>query len=161
MQYNKDAVTIEGVVRDAIVAAGGISESNADAFQKVGWSRAARTDKGVSAVGQVVAHGTHRLGGRVCLRQQSQKRRRFWVGALNEPRNAKLLAARLHQIPASPCNYRDFPSGILPDPKSQPIPHMKPLGLGLGGTVAGHGGHQVSLGEDTVHIEDQQPDLAA
>jgi tRNA pseudouridine38-40 synthase len=55
MQYNKDAVTIEGVVRDAIVAAGGISESNADAFQKVGWSRAARTDKGVSAVGQVVA----------------------------------------------------------------------------------------------------------
>jgi tRNA pseudouridine38-40 synthase len=55
MQYNKDAPTIEGALRDALVAAGGISASNADAFAKVGWSRAARTDKGVSAVGQVVA----------------------------------------------------------------------------------------------------------
>lgn len=55
MQYNKDTPTIEGVLRDAIVAAGGISTANADAFSKVGWSRAARTDKGVSAVGQVIA----------------------------------------------------------------------------------------------------------
>ena len=55
MQYNKDTPTIEGVLRDAIVSAGGISTANADVFSKVGWSRAARTDKGVSAVGQVIA----------------------------------------------------------------------------------------------------------
>jgi tRNA U38,U39,U40 pseudouridine synthase TruA len=55
MQYNKDQPTIEGTLRDAIVAAGLISQANADAFSKVAWSRAARTDKGVSAVGQVVA----------------------------------------------------------------------------------------------------------
>lgn len=55
MQYNKDQPTIEGTLRDALVAAGLISHLNADAFSKVAWSRAARTDKGVSAVGQVVA----------------------------------------------------------------------------------------------------------
>lgn len=55
MQYNKDQETIEGTLRDALVSAGLISEANADAFSKVAWSRAARTDKGVSAVGQVVA----------------------------------------------------------------------------------------------------------
>ena len=55
MQYNKDQPTIEGTLRDALVAAGLISQLNADAFSKVAWSRAARTDKGVSAVGQVVA----------------------------------------------------------------------------------------------------------
>lgn len=55
MQYNKDQPTIEGTLRDAIVSAGLISTQNADAFSKVAWSRAARTDKGVSAVGQVVA----------------------------------------------------------------------------------------------------------
>ena len=55
MQYNKDQTTIEGTLRDALVAAGLIAQANADAFSKVAWSRAARTDKGVSAVGQVVA----------------------------------------------------------------------------------------------------------
>jgi len=55
MQYNKDQQTIEGTLRDALVSAGLVSESNADAFSKIAWSRAARTDKGVSAVGQVVA----------------------------------------------------------------------------------------------------------
>lgn len=39
----------------AIRAAGGISEANSDekGFMKIHWMRAARTDKGVSAVGQV------------------------------------------------------------------------------------------------------------
>jgi tRNA pseudouridine38-40 synthase len=37
------------------VKAGGISQDNAGDFTKVQWTRAARTDKGVSAVGQCIA----------------------------------------------------------------------------------------------------------
>jgi tRNA U38,U39,U40 pseudouridine synthase TruA len=56
MQYNKDLPTIERALRDAIVAAGGIAPSNVgDDFSKIGWSRSARTDRGVSALGQVVS----------------------------------------------------------------------------------------------------------
>jgi tRNA pseudouridine38-40 synthase len=56
MQYNKALPTIEKALRDAIAAAGGIAPANVgDDFSKIGWSRAARTDRGVSAVGQVVA----------------------------------------------------------------------------------------------------------
>jgi tRNA pseudouridine38-40 synthase len=49
--------TIEEDLFKAIHAAGGISDANADerGFQKIHWARAARTDKGVSAVGQVVS----------------------------------------------------------------------------------------------------------
>ena len=49
------AATAEGELEAAIARAGGISEANAGDFGKVQWTRAARTDKGVSAVGQVVA----------------------------------------------------------------------------------------------------------
>eukprot|EP00242_Pyramimonas_sp_CCMP2087_P004881 CAMPEP_0198214758 /NCGR_PEP_ID=MMETSP1445-20131203/43846_1 /TAXON_ID=36898 /ORGANISM="Pyramimonas sp., Strain CCMP2087" /LENGTH=452 /DNA_ID=CAMNT_0043890079 /DNA_START=163 /DNA_END=1521 /DNA_ORIENTATION=- len=55
MQRNPGVETIEEDLEKAIVKAGGISEANAGDFTKVNWSRAARTDKGVSAVGQVVA----------------------------------------------------------------------------------------------------------
>lgn len=56
MQYNKALPTIERALRDAIAAAGGIAPANVcDDFSKIGWSRAARTDRGVSAVGQVVS----------------------------------------------------------------------------------------------------------
>lgn len=57
MQKNPGAKTIEEDLFNAIHRAGGISEANADerGFQKVHWMRAARTDKGVSAVGQVVS----------------------------------------------------------------------------------------------------------
>ena len=56
MQYNKALPTIEKALRDAIAAAGGIAPANVgDDFSKIGWSRAARTDRGVSAVGQVVS----------------------------------------------------------------------------------------------------------
>ena len=49
--------TIENDLFSAIHAAGGISDANNDekGFQKVHWMRSARTDKGVSAVGQVVS----------------------------------------------------------------------------------------------------------
>ena len=46
--------TVEGELEAAIARAGGISRQRGD-FGKVQWTRAARTDKGVSAVGQVVA----------------------------------------------------------------------------------------------------------
>mmetsp|Transcript_7541 Transcript_7541/g.22295 ORF Transcript_7541/g.22295 Transcript_7541/m.22295 type:complete len:555 (-) Transcript_7541:1169-2833(-) len=55
MQRNPGCTTIEGVVHEALVASGGIIPENASDFSKVGWNRAARTDKGVSAVGQVVS----------------------------------------------------------------------------------------------------------
>ena len=54
-QRNPGAVTVEDELERAIVAAGGISADNAGDFSKVGWTRAARTDKGVSAVGQSIA----------------------------------------------------------------------------------------------------------
>jgi tRNA pseudouridine38-40 synthase len=55
MQRNPGAKTIEDDLESAIVKAGGIAESNSGDFNKVHWNRAARTDKGVSAVGQVVS----------------------------------------------------------------------------------------------------------
>lgn len=55
MQRNPGCSTIEGVLHTALVASGAISPENATDFSKVSWSRAARTDKGVSAVGQVVS----------------------------------------------------------------------------------------------------------
>ena len=55
MQRNPGAKTIEDDLEKAIVNAGGIATSNAGNFNKVHWNRAARTDKGVSAVGQVVS----------------------------------------------------------------------------------------------------------
>ena len=53
-QRNPGARTVEDELERAIVAAGGISADNAGDFTKVQWTRAARTDKGVSAVGQLV-----------------------------------------------------------------------------------------------------------
>lgn len=57
MQRNPDCKTIENDLFKAIHNAGGISEANSDdqGFQKIHWSRAARTDKGVSAMCQVVS----------------------------------------------------------------------------------------------------------
>ena len=55
MQRNPDAHTIETTLEKAIVAVGGVSDDNAGSFSKVSWSRSARTDKGVSALCQVVS----------------------------------------------------------------------------------------------------------
>ena len=55
MQRNPDAVTIEATLERALVESGGVSDLNAGSFSKVSWSRSARTDKGVSALGQVVS----------------------------------------------------------------------------------------------------------
>lgn len=55
MQRNPNARTIEATLEQAIVEAGGVSDQNAGSFTKVSWSRSARTDKGVSALGQVVS----------------------------------------------------------------------------------------------------------
>ncbi|KAJ7534206.1 hypothetical protein O6H91_13G083800 [Diphasiastrum complanatum] len=55
MQRNPGAVTIEGDLEEALFKAGAIAESNFGDPWKVEWMRAARTDKGVSAVGQVVS----------------------------------------------------------------------------------------------------------
>jgi len=55
LQINPGFKTIEGELEKAICKTGVIRESNQHDLQKVSWSRAARTDKGVHAVGQCVA----------------------------------------------------------------------------------------------------------
>ncbi|TYZ58996.1 hypothetical protein PybrP1_002148 [[Pythium] brassicae (nom. inval.)] len=51
---NEGVKTIEAEVERALFEAGGISAANYGFLQKVGWSRAARTDKGVHAAGQML-----------------------------------------------------------------------------------------------------------
>eukprot|EP00002_Diphylleia_rotans_P017162 TRINITY_DN3328_c0_g1_i6.p1 TRINITY_DN3328_c0_g1~~TRINITY_DN3328_c0_g1_i6.p1 ORF type:complete len:397 (-),score=74.83 TRINITY_DN3328_c0_g1_i6:25-1215(-) len=58
LQYNPGAKTLEDEIEKAIFAAGAISADNHGDFHKIGWQRAARTDKGVSALGQVVSYKT-------------------------------------------------------------------------------------------------------
>eukprot|EP00873_Tetraselmis_striata_P042527 jgi/Tetstr1/462791/TSEL_007742.t1 len=55
MQNNPGAKTIESELMAAMTKAGAISEQNADSYEKIQWKRAARTDKGVSAIGNVVS----------------------------------------------------------------------------------------------------------
>ncbi|KAK9794961.1 hypothetical protein WJX73_004923 [Symbiochloris irregularis] len=55
MQFNPGQKTIESEVMDAMAKAGAVSAANAGQFGKVSWARAARTDKGVNALGQVVS----------------------------------------------------------------------------------------------------------
>ena len=54
LQHNPGIETVEKALHDAICKAGVIRESNQDDLHKVKWTRAARTDKGVHALGQVV-----------------------------------------------------------------------------------------------------------
>ena len=55
MQLNPGAKTVEAELARAIFEAGGITASNYGDIHKIAWTRAARTDKGVSALGQVVS----------------------------------------------------------------------------------------------------------
>ncbi|KAG6610796.1 tRNA pseudouridine(38-40) synthase [Phytophthora cinnamomi] len=59
MQMNEGVKTIEAELERALFAAGGIAESNFGFLQKIGWSRAARTDKGVHAAGQLLTAKLH------------------------------------------------------------------------------------------------------
>jgi tRNA pseudouridine38-40 synthase len=53
LQINPDAITIEALLSKALFLAGGIEECNYENLQKIGWTRAARTDRGVHAVAQL------------------------------------------------------------------------------------------------------------
>jgi len=53
LQTNPLVTTIEDVLLEALVASGGVSQENAN-LKKIAWGRASRTDKGVSAVLNVV-----------------------------------------------------------------------------------------------------------
>ena len=55
LQKNPDVSTIEETLENAIHRAGGISDENQGTLQKVSWSRAGRTDKGVHALGQIIS----------------------------------------------------------------------------------------------------------
>jgi len=59
MQRNPGTTTIEGALMEALVKAGCIDLELENDFAKLKWSRAARTDKGVSAAGQVVSAMLH------------------------------------------------------------------------------------------------------
>ncbi|KAG7831617.1 hypothetical protein KL920_001137 [Ogataea angusta] len=55
MQMNPPAKTIEGDLFDAFVKAGAISKNNSNDLKKSSFMRAARTDKGVHAAGNVIS----------------------------------------------------------------------------------------------------------
>ncbi|PIA32866.1 hypothetical protein AQUCO_04300063v1 [Aquilegia coerulea] len=55
MQKNPGAKTIEGDLEEALYLAGGVPEHDRGKPKRFDWARSARTDKGVSAVGQVVS----------------------------------------------------------------------------------------------------------
>ncbi|KAH7429863.1 hypothetical protein KP509_09G069000 [Ceratopteris richardii] len=55
MQKNPGAVTIEGLLEEALLKAGALPVNYDGNPRRADWMRAARTDKGVSAVGQVVS----------------------------------------------------------------------------------------------------------
>lgn len=52
LQINPGAITVEAILEKALFLAGGIVEANFGNLQKVQWSRAARTDRGVHALAQ-------------------------------------------------------------------------------------------------------------
>eukprot|EP00002_Diphylleia_rotans_P025211 TRINITY_DN4984_c0_g3_i1.p1 TRINITY_DN4984_c0_g3~~TRINITY_DN4984_c0_g3_i1.p1 ORF type:complete len:450 (-),score=105.13 TRINITY_DN4984_c0_g3_i1:1125-2474(-) len=55
LQMNSGVRTIEEDIEKALFEAGAITPSNYGDLHKIGWQRAARTDKGVSALGQVAS----------------------------------------------------------------------------------------------------------
>uniref|UniRef100_A0A1J3I6M3 tRNA pseudouridine synthase 1 n=1 Tax=Noccaea caerulescens TaxID=107243 RepID=A0A1J3I6M3_NOCCA len=55
MQKNPGAKTIEGELEEALFHAGAVPEADRNKPRQYEWARSARTDKGVSAVGQVVS----------------------------------------------------------------------------------------------------------
>ena len=55
MQKNPGAKTIEGDLEEALFLSGAVPESDRGLPRRYDWARAARTDKGVSAAGQVVS----------------------------------------------------------------------------------------------------------
>ncbi|WOH03621.1 hypothetical protein DCAR_0623020 [Daucus carota subsp. sativus] len=55
MQKNPGAKTIEGDLEEALFQAGAVPEHDRGIPKRFDWARSARTDKGVSAVGQVVS----------------------------------------------------------------------------------------------------------
>ncbi|XP_019190039.1 PREDICTED: tRNA pseudouridine synthase A, mitochondrial isoform X2 [Ipomoea nil] len=55
MQKNPGAKTIEGDLEEALFHAGAVPEQDRGQPRRYDWARSARTDKGVSAVGQVVS----------------------------------------------------------------------------------------------------------
>lgn len=55
MQKNPGAKTIEGDLEEALYLSGAVPEEERGLHKRYDWARSARTDKGVSAVGQVVS----------------------------------------------------------------------------------------------------------
>ena len=55
LQKNPNVTTVEETLEVAIHKAGGISDENFGILQKISWSRAGRTDKGVHALGQIIS----------------------------------------------------------------------------------------------------------
>ena len=55
LQKNPGATTVAETVEGAMHRAGAISDENLGSLQKISWSNAGRTDKGVHAVGQIIS----------------------------------------------------------------------------------------------------------
>lgn len=79
LHRNPGARTIEAEVENALFSAGAISAQNFGNLAKIGWSRAARTDKGVHAAAQIVAcklciraEGGEAAGGKEAEKQEDK-----------------------------------------------------------------------------------------
>ena len=59
LQVNPGAETIEKEIVEACFKAGGILDTNLKKLSRIGWSRAARTDKGVHAAGNLITAKLH------------------------------------------------------------------------------------------------------
>eukprot|EP01041_Mallomonas_annulata_P005471 gene5471-11008_t len=55
LQMNPGAISVESILERALLLSGGIQEANYGNLQKISWTRAARTDKGVHAVANCCA----------------------------------------------------------------------------------------------------------
>lgn len=55
LQRNRDVLTVSDTLESALHAAGAISDDNLGALEKIQWQVAARTDRGVSAAGNLVS----------------------------------------------------------------------------------------------------------
>lgn len=116
LQTNEGAVTIEAYLERALLLAGGIKEHNFGNLQKIGWSRAARTDKGVHAVGQCVAMRLHVVDEKKFV-DSVNKFLPSDIALFSITKTTKSFNARLH------CSHRQYeyflPSFLIQDHQEQ------------------------------------------
>ncbi|KAJ3337366.1 tRNA pseudouridine synthase 1 [Gonapodya sp. JEL0774] len=122
MQVNPNARTIEGELWKALVDTECVSKLNADDPRKVAFMRAARTDKGVHALGQVVSLKMVFTGNRAAANEQSTSTRLDDFGAVgpqsHQPDIGSSVDVEQDAQPASPSVHAD----TVAAPKATTLP---------------------------------------